>query len=124
VLDINNANRKISISGTPTEAGVFEFSVAATNNDSTFVKTGRMTITDPNAPASSSGDNSEKIATTTGIASPVQRAPESATRFYRIFDMQGRPLYYGDRMPAHMPAVRVIVVEYSQKGTVTRRYVQ
>ncbi len=74
--------------------------------------------------SSSSGSNPEIVASTMRITSPVQRTSESTARFYRIFDMQGRPLYSGDRMPSHMPAIRVIVVEYSQKGTVMRRYVQ
>ena len=74
--------------------------------------------------SSGTGDNPEIVASTMRITSPVQRTSESTARFYRIFDMQGRPLYSGDRMPSHMPAIRVIVVEYSQKGTVMRRYVQ
>ena len=74
--------------------------------------------------SSGAGDNPEIVASTMRIMSPVQRTSESTACFYRIFDMQGRPLYSGDRMPSHMPAIRVIVVEYSQKGTVMRRYVQ
>jgi hypothetical protein len=131
--NIDKANRKISISGTPAEAGEFAFTVTATNNDSTFIKSGRIVVTDPNAPESSSsaepesssGEIVEASSGTTSIATRATNfATEAETAYYRIFDMQGRPLYSGDRMPSHMPAIRVIVVEYSQKGTVMRRYVQ
>ena len=133
---IDKENRKISISGIPTEAGVFAFTVMATNNDSTFIKSGRIVVTDPNAPVSSSsaepesssGESGEVVESSSGTTSIATRATnfatEAETAYYRIFDMQGRPLYFGDRMPSHMPAIRVIVVEYSQKGTVMRRYVQ
>lgn len=48
---------------------------------------------------------------------------EVETHNYRIFDMQGRPLYSGDRMPAKMPAAHVVVVEYTKAGTVKRSYI-
>jgi hypothetical protein len=41
-----------------------------------------------------------------------------------IFDMQGRPLYSGERKPHKMSTSRVIVVEYTTAGSVKRRYVQ
>ena len=81
-------------------------------------------VSSSSAESSSSGDAPESSSSTMRIASPAQHATEAEAGFYRIFDMQGRPLYSGDRMPAHMPATRVIVVEYSQKGTVRRRYMQ
>ena len=46
------------------------------------------------------------------------------TAYYRIFDMQGRPLFAGDKKPAKMPAARVIVVEYTTAGKLKRRYLQ
>ena len=49
---------------------------------------------------------------------------EAEAGFYRVFDMQGRPLSTGFQKPAKMPGVRVIVVEYSKMGSVKRRYVQ
>ena len=127
---IDKTNRKISISGTPAEAGEFAFTVTATNNDSTFIKSGRIVVTDPNAPESSSsaepesssGEIVESSSGTTLIAQRMNWATEAETAFYRIFDMQGRPLFAGDRMPAKMPAVRVIVVEYSRAGRLIRRY--
>ena len=48
---------------------------------------------------------------------------EVETYNYRIFDMQGRPLYSGDRMPAKMPAAHVVVVEYTKAGSVKRSYI-
>ncbi len=129
---IDKANRKISISGTPAEAGEFAFKVWATNNDSTFVKSGRIVVTDPNAPASSSsvepesssGEVVKSSSGTTSIAQRVNRATEAEIAYYRIFDMQGRPLFAGYRKPAKMPAARVIVVEYTTAGSVKRRYLQ
>ena len=127
---IDKINRKISISGAPAEAGEFAFTVTATNNDSTFVKSGRIVVTDPNAPASSSsaepesssGEIVESSSGTTLIAQRMNWATEAETAFYRIFDMQGRPLFAGYRMPAKMPAARVIVVEYTRAGRLIRRY--
>lgn len=128
---IDKENRKISISGTPAEAGVFAFTVTATNNDSTFVKSGRIVVADPNAPESSSSVESsssdvepESSSGTTSIAQRINLSTEAETGFYRIFDMQGRPLFAGERKPARMPAARVMVVEYTKNGAVKRRYIQ
>ncbi|MBR2198109.1 MAG: pectate lyase [Fibrobacter sp.] len=126
VTDIDNANRKISISGTPSEAGVFEFTVSASANGETFTKTGRMTITDPNAPSSgeSSGASFTTGESTQSVAFSARNATAGKTAYYRIFDMQGRPLFAGHQKPAKMPAARVIVVEYTTAGTLKRRYVR
>jgi hypothetical protein len=51
-------------------------------------------------------------------------ATEAETALYRIFDMQGRPLYAGYSKPVKMPAARAIVVEYTKNGAVKRRYIQ
>ena len=69
-------------------------------------------------PASSSSEG------TIGIASPMQRATEAEAGFYRIFDIQGRPLYSGNSKPAKMPAAHVIVIEYSKTGKTLRHYIQ
>ena len=62
---------------------------------------------------------------TTGIAPYAMRmATEAEASFYRIFDIQARPLFAGSRKPAKMPAARVIVVEFTTAGSVKRRYVQ
>jgi hypothetical protein len=129
---IDKENRKISISGTPTAAGEYAFTVTATNNDSTFVKSGRIVVTDPNAPESSSsaepesssGEVIESSSGTTSIAQRINLSTEAETGFYRIFDMQGRPLFAGEHKPAKMPAARVIVVEYTKNGALKRRYIQ
>ncbi len=138
---IDNAAKKISISGTPTEAGAFSFKVSATSNDSTFTKTGKITVTDPNAPASSSSQepaeessssNEECIdegacnseGNDTAIRNIVNFSTEVEAGFYRIFDMQGRPLFSGERKPNKMPAARVVVIEYTKSGAVKKRYIQ
>jgi hypothetical protein len=54
----------------------------------------------------------------------VNLAPEAETAFYRIFDLQGRPLFSGIQKPAKMPAAHVMVVEYTKNGAVKRRYIQ
>ena len=61
---------------------------------------------------------------TTAIAQRVNLGTEAETAFYRIFDMQGRPLFSGNQKPAKMPAAHVMVVEYTKSGTVKRRYIQ
>ena len=138
--DIDNANKKVSISGTPTEAGSFAFTVSATNNDSTFTKSGKIVVVDPNAPVSSSmEETSDSVnpessssecaecdfssASTTVIAG-MELSTEAEAGFFRIFDMQGRPLYAGDTKPLQMPASRVIVIEYGNRGRILRSYVQ
>ncbi len=129
---IDKENRKISISGTPAAAGEYAFTVTATNNDSTFVKSGRIVVVDPNAPESSSsaepesssGEIVESDSGTTSVSQRVNWATEAETAFYRIFDMQGRPLFAGYKKPAKMPAARVIVVEYTTAGQQKRRYIQ
>ena len=59
-----------------------------------------------------------------GITTFKSRATEAEAGFYRIFDIQGRPLFAGNHKPAKMPAARVIVVEFTTAGSVKRRYVQ
>ncbi len=59
-----------------------------------------------------------------GITTFKSRATEAEAGFYRIFDIQGRPLFAGNHKPAKMPAARVIVVEFSTAGSVKRRYVR
>lgn len=139
---IDNAAKKISISGTPTEAGNFAFKVYATSNDSTFTKSGRMIITDPNAPANEEtdlpGDEVEipgdevpsdtpfdtSDSELTVIGKSLDIATEAETWLYRIFDMQGRPLFTGTAKPSKMPAARVAVIEYTKSGSVKKRYIQ
>ena len=49
---------------------------------------------------------------------------EAETAFYRIFDLQGRPLFSGNQKPAKMPAAHVMVVEYTKSGAIKHRYIQ
>lgn len=68
--------------------------------------------------ASSSSEASE------GIAFDAHASLREQPATYRIFDMQGRPLFAGEYKPAKMPAARVVVVEYSKSGALIRRYIQ
>ena len=74
--------------------------------------------------SSSSRFASETSSSAMRIVSPVRQATEAEAGFYRVFDMQGRPLYSGERKPHKMSTSRVIVVEYTTAGSVKRRYVQ
>ena len=98
----------------------------------TFTVEGSV-IQDPDSESSSSrhceeqsSDCDEAISSssTTAIVSRANLATEAETGFYRIFDMQGRPLFAGDKKLAKMPAARVIVVEYTTAGKLKRRYLQ
>ena len=75
-------------------------------------------------PESSSSEVVESSSGTTAIAQRVNLAPEAETAFYRIFDLQGRPLFSGNQKLAKMPAAHVMVVEYTKNGAVKRRYIQ
>ena len=72
------------------------------------------------------GPDPESSSSTTTALPPrtFNIATEAETGFYRVFDMQGRPLSSGLQKPAKMPGARVIVVEYSKMGSVMRRYIQ
>ena len=71
------------------------------------------------------GDLQSSSSTSTGLAPRSMRiATEAEAGFYRIFDLQGRPLSTTLQKPSKMPGVRVIVVEYSKMGSVKRRYIQ
>lgn len=66
-----------------------------------------------------SGDSEESA-----IRTIADAATEAEASYYRVFDMQGRPLYTGNTKPNKMVATRAIVVEYSKSGTAIRRYIQ
>jgi len=74
--------------------------------------------------SSSAVSDPESSSSTTAIASRANFATEAETGFYRIFDLQGRPLFAGFQKPAKMPATRVMVVEYTTAGKVKRRYLE
>ena len=77
-------------------------------------------------PSSSSNAVSPESSSSKTDAVPqvVNFATEAETAYYRMFDMQGRPLFAGYKKPAKMPAARVIVVEFTKSGTVKRRYLE
>ena len=74
--------------------------------------------------SSSSAEVESSSSATTAIAQRVNLGTEAETAYYRIFDLQGRPLFTGMQMPAKMPAAHVMVVEYSKNGSVNRRYLR
>ena len=74
--------------------------------------------------SSSSAEVESSSSATTAIAQRVNLGTEAETAYYRIFDLQGRPLFTGMQMPAKMPAAHVMVVEYSKNGSVNRRYLK
>ena len=74
--------------------------------------------------SSSEAAESSSSSGTTAIAARANFAAEAETAYYRIFDLQGRPLFAGFQKPAKMPATRVMVVEYTTAGAVKRRYLQ
>ena len=76
-------------------------------------------------PESSSVETVESSSSgTDAVSQVVNFATEAETGYYRIFDMQGRPLFAGYKKPAKMPAAHVIVVEYSKNGKINHRYIQ
>jgi hypothetical protein len=117
---INESENRVSISGTPTEAGEYVYTIVTVHADSNASVVRTISVIDPNAPASSS---SGEESTTFGNRS-LNIATEAETAYYRIFDMQGRPLFVGGHKPAKMPAARVVVVEYTKNGALKRRYIQ
>ena len=117
---INESENRVSISGTPTEAGEYVYTIVTVGADSNASVVRTISVIDPNAPASSS---SGEESTTFGNRS-LNIATEAETAYYRIFDMQGRPLFVGGHKPAKMPAARVVVVEYTKNGALKRRYIQ
>lgn len=59
------------------------------------------------------------VTASTGInATQKFGATEAEASFYRIFDVQGHPLYVGEQMPNRLPASSAIVVEYGPRGQV------
>ncbi len=117
---INESENRVSISGTPTEAGEYVYTIVTVGADSNASVVRTISVIDPNALASSS---SGEESTTFGNRS-LNIATEAETSLYRIFDMQGRPLFVGGHKPAKMPAARVVVVEYTKNGALKRRYIQ
>ncbi|MBR6832066.1 MAG: pectate lyase [Fibrobacter sp.] len=118
------------------EPGVYSAVAVVTDNSGLSQMSSFVTFTVEGAvvPKSSSSEVAESESSssaivesssgTTAIAQRMNRGTEAETGFYRIFDLQGRPLFEGVQKPAKMPAAHVIVVEYSKSGTVKRRYIQ
>ena len=121
---VDKINQKISISGTPTEAGVFNFKVSATNGDSTFSKGGRLTVKDTLLIESSSSEIQSSSSEASSFISPSFNLSNEKTAFYRIFDLQGRPLFKGKTKPLKLPVSRAVVIEFTTAGKIKSRYIQ
>lgn len=135
---LNEFESRVTISGTPTEAGAFTYTIATVGADTNVSVVRKITVNDPNASSSSvaAESSSSETATSSATAESSSSAEEStvisgnvnyvleATTYYRIFDMQGRPLFSGAQKPNQMPADRVIVIEYTKSGSINRRYIQ
>ncbi|MBS7392442.1 MAG: hypothetical protein KIG51_10210, partial [Fibrobacter sp.] len=104
---LNEFESRVTISGTPTEAGAFTYTIATVGADTNVSVVRKITVNDPNASSSSvaAESSSSETATSSATAESSSSAEEStvisgnvnyvreATTYYRIFDMQGRPLF-------------------------------
>lgn len=129
---LNESESRVTISGTPTEAGEFTYTITTVGADTNVAVVRKITVVDPSTSSSSvvaASSSSETAASsssaeeTTAISGNINYVRE-ATAYYRIFDMQGRPLFSGAQKPNQMPADRVIVIEYTKSGAINRRYIQ
>ena len=100
-------------------------SSSAAHSSSSNVAESSSSVIPGSDPESSSG---AVASSSSGFVSISPRtfniATEAEAGFYRVFDLQGRPLSTSLQKPAKIPGVRVIVVEYSKMGSVKRRYIQ
>ena len=108
-----------TVEGTAVSSSSEAVSSSAAESSSSVVAESSSTIE-----SSSSEDLLTSSSSTTALPQSLNVATEAEAGFYRIFDMQGRPLFAGYKKPAKMPAARVIVVEYTTAGSLKRRYVQ
>ena len=131
----NAAPYQVSVEGV--EPGTYSAVAVVTDNSGltqmsefvTFTVEGAAVSSSSEAISSSAAESSssadfQSSSSTTALPQPLNVATEAEAGFYRIFDMQGRPLFAGYKKPAKMPAARVIVVEYTTAGSLKRRYVQ
>ncbi len=119
---LNTTESRVSISGTPTEAGEFTYTIATVGADTNVSVVRTISVIDPNASSSSEAFSSSSEATT--VIAETMHLVQEPTAYYRIFDMQGRPLFSGAQKPNQMPAAHVIVIEYTKSGSINRRYIQ
>lgn len=116
-VDIDNANKKVNISGTPTEAGTFKFTV----NAESAKKSGTIIVT--NSLESSSSENIESSSSFNTTYFNKLNFEHFQVAKVRIFDMQGKIIYQGNSRPQKMPTC-AIVIEYDKFGNILRKQIE
>src|SRR5574344_2095327 len=96
---------KLTVSGVP--AGTYSLIAKATDNSGLTNASAYLTLTVSGA--------------TTGITSSVS-ATEAEAGYYRIYNVQGRPVYAGEKLPAKYPAGQSMVVEYGRDGKILKTW--
>jgi hypothetical protein len=94
---------------------------SAESSSSAVVESSSSAVTESSSSVVAESSSSNGLV---GITTFKSRATEAEAGFYRIFDIQGRPLFAGNRKPAKMPAAHVIVIEYTSTGKTLHRYIQ
>ncbi len=110
LVRIDSSDKRVSISGTPLEAGTFTYKVSTVGADSNATVIRTIRVKNPGADS------------TTAIASVKKSLTENVAK-YRMFDMQGRLFFEGKALPKNISAVRSVVVEYGASGKILARYV-
>lgn len=110
LVRIDPSDLRVSISGTPLEAGTFTYTVSTVGADSNATVVRTLRVKNP-------GEDS-----TTAILSGKNSLKENVAK-YRMFDMQGRLFFEGNTLPKNISAVRSVVVEYGASGKILSKYV-
>ena len=110
LVTVDTLDFRVSISGTPLEAGTFPYTITTVGADTNATVSRTLTVKNP-------ADDS-----TTAI-SLVRNSSREAASSYRVFDMQGRLLFEGTSMLKNVPAKRSVVIEFDAAGKALRRYV-
>lgn len=96
---------KLTVSGVP--AGTYSLIAKATDNSGLTNASAFVTLS--------------VAGPTTGITSSVS-ATEAEAGYYRIYNVQGRPVYAGEKLPAKYPAGQSMVVEYGSDGKILKTW--
>lgn len=109
LVRIDSSDSRVSLSGTPLEAGTFTYKVSTVGADSNASVVRTLRIKNP-------GEDS-----TTAVFSGRNSLTENVAK-YRVFDMQGRLFFEGKSLPKNISAARSVVVEYGASGKILRKY--
>lgn len=115
---IENESKKVSFRGTPTEVGVFPYTVQIVGTEVKFSAT--LTITGTELESS----GSEGSSSSSPLALNYTRNSLKMVSTVKIFDMQGRLLYSGATRPQRLPAETAIVIELDNKGFILSKRVE